>query len=102
MKNHILISIIIIALFSSCTQLFCGKPQGEEKVFMDSLNSVYKDVFVGKPTPCFPGYYELHLKTELDSTTMMYLDRLLQSKGYVELLVYDVDGALVWGNNESM
>ena len=102
MKNLILPFIVFMAIFSSCTQIICGTPQGEEKVFMDSLNSVYQDVFVGQPTLCYPGYYELHIKTELDSTRLLHLDSLLKTKGYIELLVYDTDGELIWGDAGSM
>ena len=102
MKNLSPIFIIFIALFTSCTQIICGAPLSEEKEFMDSLNMVYQNEFIGNTTPCYPGYYELHLKTDLDSTRLLYLDSLLKTKGYIELLVYDVDGELIWGDTGSM
>lgn len=67
-------------MFTSCTNLICGKPNEKEKEFMDSLNIAYKDLFIGQPVPCYPGYYELRLKTDIDSTMLVYLDSIFKKK----------------------
>ena len=93
---------ILLGLTISCTRIICGEPKGSEKELMDSLNLVYKDVFISNPAPCYPGYYEIYLNTRIDSLTFKHLDSLLKTKGFNELLVYDKSGVLIWGEKRSM
>ncbi len=101
-----LLGLILVVSLNSCdafTKTFCGQVQGRQKVFFDSVNTVYKDRLVLSQVPCYPGYLRADLKTnieskDLDSIEVAY-NRLF---GFTELFVYDQDKNLIRGSTGSM
>lgn len=68
--KHIILGILFFGL-STCdffTEKVCGRPNGEIKILMDSINNANKGRLWGKPVPCYPGYYKINLMTEIDSS----------------------------------
>ena len=100
----ILLGILFIGL-SSCdffTKKMCGEPKGEMKVLMDSINNANKERFLSKPVPCYPGYYQINLITEIDPSYLDEVEQVLKKNGFIEVLVYNKNNELVRGNVGSM
>lgn len=97
------LGMIFLFLFScdSTIEKFCGEPKGDEKIFVDALNVKYGGIMLAKPIPCYPGYFQIDLKVEVDSVIINYFDRILRER-YVEVLIYDKSKKLIRGNVGSM
>ena len=80
----------------------CGEPEGEQKVFIDSLNVFYANRLVIKQVPCYPGYIQANLKTDITKEILDSIEVACKENQWAEFLVYDKEGNLIRGNTGSM
>ena len=97
--------ILILVLISSCdflTNKVCGDPLVKTTVLADSLNQKYKDILVASAVPCFPNYFQINLKKEVDQTTIDHLYITIKNKSYIQVLIYNSTNQLIKGSTVSM
>lgn len=100
-----ILSFLFIMPIVSCDYLttkICGEPEGKEKVFIDSINVIYKNRLVIKPVPCYPGYIQANLKADVSNETLDSIQIACRPYQWIEFLVYDKKGNLIRGNVTSM
>lgn len=69
---------------------------------MDSINIANRERLYGEPVPCYPGFYQINLRTEVDSNYLDEVEKILDKNGFTEVLIYDRSNKLVRGNVGSM
>jgi hypothetical protein len=84
------------------TKKMCGEPEGKEKVFIDSLNVFYTNRLIIKQVPCYPGYIQANLQTDISKEILDTIEGSCRENQWIEFLVYDKDGKLIRGNTGSM
>lgn len=106
MKKSLSILILVVVVTTiGCnyfTKKMCGEPEGREKVFIDSLNLVYLNRLIIKQVPCYPGYIQANLKTDVSKEILDNIEIACRKYQWIEFLVYDKNGSLIRGNVGSM
>jgi hypothetical protein len=99
--------LTITSIFCSCGDTFnkfmCGEPEGKQKLFIDSINSTYKDELTLRHMPCYNDYMRIDLKTNYDKLLVDSLEQAYErTVWWAEFHVYDKYGKLIRGNTGSM
>lgn len=83
-------------------QKLCGEPDGERKLFIDSLNRTHAELLVVKQIPCYYDYLEVRCKTTISEKLLDSIDSSAQTFGWIEVLIYNPKGLLIRGETGSM
>jgi hypothetical protein len=84
------------------TDKMCPEPQGDEKAFLDSLNSHYKDQLTVSHVACHPGYIQVHLEQDLPEDAINSIECSCREYVWNEVLIYDKNGKLIRGSVATM
>jgi hypothetical protein len=85
------------------TKKMCGEPEGKEKAFLDAVNVKYANRLVIKQIPCYSGYIQTNLKTDVSNAVLDSIEKACKDNQWtLEFIVYDKDGKLIRGNVGSM